>query len=325
MIEVIQPGLYTTIQDQGRFGYYGVGFPPSGSMDQFSASVANILVGNSLGAPVVETTFVGPTLMFTSDTLIAVTGADAMVTLDGESVELWTAVPVAAGQTLAFGGITAGARNYLAVNGGLDGQSIMGSASTYVASRLGGIEGRTLEAGDRIGVSQAFATHSTKSGVALPVADRPKFRPQQNIRIVEGLCHYLLSEESRVALTSNPFTVSTEANRIGYRLTGEALSFIEREQPFGAGSDPSNVVNLGYPVGSLQSPSGSEIICLMRDAVTGGGYATLATVISADLDLLSQMKYPEEVAFESVSLQQALEARATRQQRLAEIRDSISR
>ena len=323
MIDVIQPGLYSTIQDRGRFGYYGLGFPPSGSMDQFSSAAANLLVGNLLDVPVIESTFVGPTLEFRADGLIAVTGADASVTLDGDPLPLWTSVPVSEGQQLVFAGVTGGARNYIAVRGGFKANVVMGSASTYVASHLGGNEGRVLQVGDQLRVGSGAST-SVVVGREVKKDLRPQFRVEQTTRIVEGLCHYLLSDVSKSALITDLFTVSTEANRIGYRLSGDPLTFIERQQPFGAGSDPSNVVNLGYPVGSLQSPSGAELICLMRDAVTGGGYATLATVISTDLDVLAQMKFPESVRFEPVTLEQALQIRETRRQRLAQIRQSVS-
>jgi allophanate hydrolase subunit 2 len=181
---------------------------------------------------------------------------------------------------------------------------------------LGGFEGRVLKSGDVLEVGADGRSSASKFGYEVP--DHLRILPSAHhaIRIVSGLCNYLLDEKSKNLLTSELFTVSTEANRTGYRLTGHQLSFVEREQPFGAGSDPSNVVNLGYPVGSLQVPSGAELICLMRDAVTGGGYATLATVISVDLDILAQMKFPETVAFEAVSLDVALRSRADRRERL---------
>lgn len=324
MIRVAQPGLYTSVQDRGRFGFYGLGFPPSGSMDRFSSEVANVLVGNDVDAAVLETTFMGPTLEFETSATIAITGADATFTIDGSAVPLWTAFSVEAGQTLNFSGLGSGARNYLAFRGGIDCPPIMGSRSTYVASHLGGISGGTLLAGDTFSTGDTSRCKNVSIGRELPDSLRPRFADQQEIRIVEGLCHYLLSDESKWDLLHETFSVSTEANRIGYRLSGKPFTFIEREQPFGAGSDPSNVVNLGYPVGSLQSPSGAELICLMRDAVTGGGYATLATVISTDLDLLAQMKFPESVRFESVTLEQAIESRTERRARLATIEQIIS-
>jgi len=316
MIRVVQPGLYSTVQDRGRIGYYGVGFPPSGSMDQYSSDVSNILVGNPIGAAVLETTFVGPTLEFERDGCVAVTGATADITIDGTEIPLWTAVQVKKGQVLAFRAVSAGVRNYIAISGGIDVQSVMGSRSTYVASQLGGFEGRVLKPGDVLEACADGRSSASKFGFEVPDHLRLFPSAHHNIRIVPGLCNYLLDEESQNLLTSEPFTVSTEANRTGYRLTGHQLSFVEREQPFGAGSDPSNVVNLGYPVGSLQAPSGSELICLMRDAVTGGGYATLGTVISVDLDILAQMKFPETVAFEAVSMDVALGLRADRREKV---------
>lgn len=323
MITVLQPGLYTTVQDRGRFGFYGVGFPPSGSMDQYSSAVANILVGNTVDAAVLETTFVGPTLEFEQEANVAVTGASVEITLDGISLPLWTSVSVKKGQVLAFGGATAGVRNYFAITGGINVKPMMGSRSTYVASHLGGYDGRVLMPGDRLEIFNDRELKDVRMGSEIPEDLRITPRAHQEIRIVSGLCHYLLDPQSQELLTSKPFTISTEANRTGYRLKGDQLSFVERRQPFGAGSDPSNVVNLGYPVGSLQAPSGAELICLMRDAVTGGGYATLATVISVDLDILSQMKFPETVSFESVSLETALQLRSDRARRLRGITELV--
>ena len=323
MITVIQPGLYTTVQDRGRFGFYGVGFPPSGSMDLYSSAVANILVGNPANAAVLETTFVGPTLEFERNGRIAVTGATADITIDGVSIQPWTSIEIKKGQVLAFGGISAGVRNYLAISGGIGVQPVMGSRSTYVASNLGGVEGRALLPGDRLEVLADSESHTNRNRFETPEYLRVSPLPHHVIRIVPGLCNYLLDPKSQQLLTAETFTVSTEANRTGYRLTGHQLNFIEREQPFGAGSDPSNVVNLGYPVGSLQAPSGTELICLMRDAVTGGGYATLATVISVDLDILAQMKFPETVSFEAISMEAALQLRAQRGKRLQSLVELI--
>jgi len=324
MIRVAQPGLFTTVQDHGRSGFYGLGFPPSGSMDRFSSDVANILVGNDRDAAVLESTFVGPTLEFESPAVVAITGAEALVDIDGAPAPLWTAFEVRKGSTLRFTGLDAGARNYLAFRGGIDCVPIMGSRSTYASSNLGGLSGEIFRSGDEFALGGASLNDDMSIGVEVPSTLRPQLTGEEEIRIVLGLCHYLLSEESQADLIHETFSVSTEANRIGYRLSGKAFTFSEREQPFGAGSDPSNVVNLGYPVGSLQSPGGEELICLMRDAVTGGGYATLATVISTDLDLLAQMKYPEAVRFKVVSIEQAVTARADRSSRLGKIRELLS-
>lgn len=153
----------------------------------------------------------------------------------------------------------------------------------------------------------------------LPEKLRPSYPAEHEIRVVPGLCDHLLTETSRRRLYEASYEVTIESNRTGYRLMGEPLEFRDRTPGFGAGSDPSNVVNLGYPVGSIQAPSGSELICLLRDAVTGGGYATLGTVISADLDRLGQARASDRVRFVAVSVETAVTERAARKRRLDRI------
>ena len=320
MLEVVLPGLFSTVQDRGRPGYYDMGVPPSGAMDLFAHDAANALVGNQPSAATIEMTFVGATLTFREFSLIAVTGAEVAASLDGVRVPPWTSQVVRSGQTLSFGPMVAGARNYVAVRGGIDVPPVMRSRSTYVASGLGGHHGRALTAGDTLAVGGLVApgTH-LRGAVSVPDDLVPRHPGELVVRVVPGLCDYRLTAGARETLYSATFTVSTEANRTGYRLTGRPLDFIDREAPFGAGADPSNVVNLGYPVGSIQVPSGAELIVLVRDAVTGGGYATVGTVISADLDLLAQAKSPDQVLFTPVDVDAALEARSVRTARLRRI------
>lgn len=320
MIEVLEPGLYSTIQDRGRSGFYARGVPPSGAMDLFAHDAANILVGNSPDAATIECTFLGPTLTFREFGLVAITGADVDVTLNGVAVPPWMSQVVRAGQTLRFGDFRAGARAYISVRGGVDVPPVMGSRSTYVAAGLGGQQGRTLQAGDDLAIGHLVAPGtSMRGGVEVPEAMRPEYAREAEIRVVPGLCDYRLSRDAVRDLYSTPYSVSIEANRTGYRFSGKTLEFLDRRPPFGAGADPSNVVNLGYPVGSIQVPSGTELICLLRDAVTGGGYATVGTVISVDLDLIAQLKSPDAVRFAPVTVETALAERATRRARLQRI------
>ncbi len=313
-IEILSPGLYTTVQDRGRPGTYAMGLPPSGALDLCSHDLANALVGNAATAATLEITFVGPVLRWGHAAIVAVTGADIDVTLDGDAVPLWSAVHVEAGQELRFGLMRSGARAYLAVRGGIDVPLVMGSRSTYVLSGIGGHAGRPLKAGDVLPVGIEVAAEAA-IGARVPEELWPAPSAGE-LRVTRGLCDYRLTAEADEALHSGVFTVSPEANRTGYRLTGPSLTFADREAPLGAGADPSNVVNLGYPLGSIQAPSGSELICLHRDAVTGGGYATIGTVISADLDVLAQAKYPDQVVFVPVTLDEALAARRQRALRI---------
>ncbi|WP_433225912.1 biotin-dependent carboxyltransferase family protein [Actinomadura formosensis] len=322
MIEVVAPGLHSSVQDRGRSGYYAVGVPPSGAMDLFAHDAANALVGNAPDAAGLEITFLGPTLTFQVATVIAVTGATVDVAFsNGRRIPLWTSQLVRAGQTVRFAAMSSGARAYLAVRGGIDTPVVMGSRSTYSLSGLGGLDGRTLRAGDLLQIGTDVLPGSRhRPGVQVPDELRPTYPAEQEIRVVPGLCDYRLTGEATEVLYSTPYAVTVEANRTGYRFQGEPLAFLDRTAPFGAGHDPSNVVNLGYPVGSIQAPSGTELICLLRDAVTGGGYATIGTVISADLDLIAQSKAPDQVLFRPVSVETALAERAVRARRLAAIR-----
>jgi biotin-dependent carboxylase-like uncharacterized protein len=325
-ITVQVPGLHSTLQDVGRPGYYAMGVPPSGALDMYAHEAANALCGNASHAASIEVTFLGPTLVFSVPTVIAVTGADIDVTLNGMPVPGWTSQFVRAGQTLTFGALRGGARAYLAVRGGFAAPLVMGSRSTYALSGLGGLNGGPLRAGDVLHIGNDVLPGSDRRpGEVVPESLRPRSSGEQEIRVVPGLCDYRLTAEAKDVLYSTPYEVATEANRTGYRFHGASLSFVRRVAPFGAGDDPSNVVNLGYPIGSIQAPSGSELICLLRDAVTGGGYATVGTVISADLDLIAQLKAPDRVMFRSVNVDEALGARRDRRLRLERIATLVQR
>lgn len=320
-IEVLDGGLSTTVQDGGRYGNYHIGMPPSGAMDEFAHAVANALVGNGEDRATLEMTYKGGEFEFGEDAVVAVTGADMSPTLDGEAIPTWEAVAVGAGETLSFEFATDGARAYLAVAGGIDVEPVMESRSTYTLIGIGGYEGRALEAGDALAVGDAGGEREPLVGTAVDGARVPSYADEDTIRVVMGLCDYRLTDAGREAFLGTEWKVSPEADRVGYRLKGPEIEFEEREQPFGAGTDPSNVVDLGYPVGSIQVPE--QPIVLMRDAVTGGGYATVGTVISPDRGLLAQRQTHKTVSFEDVSVEEALDARAERKRTLAEIRSGI--
>jgi len=145
MIEVIKAGLFTTVQDNGRWGYQGYGVGVAGAMDNFALSAANFLVGNAEGAAGLEMTLLGPTLKFHQETILAITGADLDPQLKGESIPNWTCHFAPSGSTLSFGGKKKGVRAYLAVGGGIGVPPLMGSRSTYLLGHFGGLEGRALK------------------------------------------------------------------------------------------------------------------------------------------------------------------------------------
>ena len=315
-INVIKPGLSTTVQDLGRPGYYHIGIPVSGGMDTLSLAAANLLVGNKAGDAVLEAVFMGPELEFTSDATVAVTGADMPPKVDGVEQAGWTAFTVKKGQVLSFGFLKAGARAYIAVSGGIDVPVVLGSRSTYTLGALGGFHGRKLQAGDVLPVGQGAGT----AGKTLPETLRRKPGTPAELRMLPGLYWHRITEGAGERFFADTWKVAPEADRIGYRFkSGHPLEFVDREQPFGAGSDPSNIVDACYPYGSVQVPGGTEPIVLHRDAVSGGGYFMVGTVVSADMDLIGQLQPHTPTRFVKVTMDQAIAARADRKAVLDQI------
>ncbi|TCT09884.1 biotin-dependent carboxylase-like uncharacterized protein [Tepidamorphus gemmatus] len=320
-IKVIAPGLATTVQDLGRPGYYHLGIPLSGAMDRYALVCANLLVGNDEGAACLECVFMGPELEFTRDAVVAVTGADLPPKVDGEERETWTSFPVKAGQRLSFSFLKAGARAYIAVSGGIDVPVVLGSRSTYALGALGGHEGRALAAGDTLPVGAGAG----RAGRSVPAALRRMPGKPAELRMLPGLYWHRITAEAGRHFFADTWKVAPEADRIGYRFRGgRPLDFVPREQPFGAGSDPSNIVDACYPYGSIQVPGGTEPIVLHRDAVSGGGYFMLGTVISADMDLIGQMQPHTETRFVEVDMATALKARHDREAGLQKVRDALA-
>jgi biotin-dependent carboxylase-like uncharacterized protein len=322
-IKVLKPGLSTTVQDLGRPGYYHIGIPLSGGMDRHALAAANLLVGNPEGAAVLEAVFMGPELEFTDDALVAVTGAELPPKLDGTPQATWTSFKVKAGQKLSFDFLKKGARAYIAVAGGIDVPVVLGSRSTYTLGALGGFKGRKLEAGDELPVGTPSATVDAGRTVADALRGLPPGMPTE-LRVMPGLYWHRITEAAGIGFFSDTWKVAPEADRIGYRFKGgKPLEFVPREPPFGAGSDPSNITDACYPYGSIQVPGGTEPIVLHRDAVSGGGYFQVGTVISADMNLIGQLQPNTQVKFVKVDMEQALSARKERAELLAKLRSSL--
>lgn len=307
--EIGNPGLATTVQDQGRTGHYNVGIPQSGSMDQYSAELGNALVGNTAREAVLECTYLGPVLTTDSDAVIAVTGAPVEVKVNGEPRPQWIRLMLKAGDQLSFGVIRGGTRYYIAVQGGIDVPEVLGSRSTYSLGAIGGFKGRKLEAGDVVPVGAPLNGGSLPQAESVPEEFRPVYAKEQEVRIVLGLYDHRLTDEGLANLLNEEWKVTPVADRMGLRYSGPGVKWKEREQPFGAGSDPSNIVDAGYAVGSIQIPGGTQPIILHRDAVSGGGYAMVGTVISADMDVVARAAPGTATRFVAVSMDDALQAR----------------
>lgn len=317
-IKVLHPGLATSVQDLGRPGYFHLGIPLGGAMDRLALKAANLLVGNDIGAAGLEAVFIGPKLEFTQDAMVAVTGAEMPIKVDGEEVPGWTAFKVKAGQVLSFEFLKTGARIYIAVSGGIDVPVALGSRSTYAIGALGGFKGRPIAAGDELPVG---AAGKAVEGKSIPEALRRKPGMPAALRVLPGLYWHRITEEAGRNFFEDEWKVAPEADRMGYRFRGgRKLDFVPRTPPFGAGSDPSNIVDSCYPYGSIQVPGGTEPIILHRDAVSGGGYFMLGTVISADMDLIGQLQPHTPTRFVKVDMETALTARKDRAALINQIR-----
>lgn len=318
-IEVRKPGLSTTVQDGGRSGYYHLGIPPSGALDQYSLACANALVGNPDDAAALEIVYMGPELAFTGPATVAVAGATITPRVNGEDRPVWESFDVADGDVLSFDYLKAGARAYLAVSSGIDVEVKLGSRSTYALGALGGVQGRPLAEGDVLPVGSA----NGRAGLVVPDDLRPVLSKQVEVRVIMGLYDHRLTDGGRATFLDTEWTLTPVADRIGFRYTGGQLETVDREPPFGAGQDPSNIVDSPYPIGSIQVPGGVEPIVLHRDAVSGGGYMMVATVLSGDLDVVAQSAPRTKTKFVEVDLETALGLRAERKDRLARMHAAL--
>lgn len=317
-LEILTPGLATTVQDRGRFGYYRFGIPQGGAMDQYAATLGNRLVGNTAEEAVLECTYLGPKLKADADTVVAITGAPVDVLVNGESVAQNARVALAAGDELSFGMLKGGSKFFIAVAGGIDVPEVLDSRSTYPIGKMGGFQGRAVQAGDVLPVG-------TPVQATLPVLETvpedllPTYEREISVRIMLGLYDHKLTDEGLANLTEAEWTLTPVADRMGLRFDGPGAPWKNEEQPFGAGQDPSNITDAGYAVGSIQIPGGTQPIVLHCDAVSGGGYAQAGTVISADMDLFARMAPGSKVRFVPVTMDEALAARAERRERFARV------
>lgn len=281
-IKIIQAGPLTTVQDKGRFGYQRSGIGQAGAMDQEAYAAANRLAANLPGAAVLEMTMLGATLQFTAKHVCALTGADMQAKLDGVPQERYKSFTVEAGQTLALGFAQKGLRGYFAVQGGIEVPRVLGSRSTDVKSHLGGLEGRALKNGDELEVGEHDGLPPIYT--SLPV---PEYPEEVAIRAILGPQDDFFTAKGIATFFNTSYAVTPQSDRMGIRLEGAA---IENK----AGVD---IVSDGITFGSVQIPANGMPIVLMADHQTAGGYAKIATVVSADLPKLAQVKPGQRVRF----------------------------
>lgn len=294
-IVVENPGILTTVQDEGRFGYQQFGVSPAGPMDTQSFYLANILVGNKRSEGVLEMTFQGPTLRFEKDIIVAITGGDLKATLNGEPAPMYQAFLVHAGDVLSFGMIGGNGRiGYLAFAGGLDIPLVMGSKSTLMRNNLGGVHGRKLEKGDVIG----FANPKTE----LPNMELRKLEPEVfpkneiTLRVVTGPQDSEFTEKELKRFFWYGAEITNEFDRMGCRL--------KREEPVQHKGD-GNIISDGIAFGSIQVPSNGQPIIMLADRQSTGGYTKIGTVIAVDLPKLAQSVPGYKVRFIRVGIELA--------------------
>ncbi len=297
MLEVLEGGLLTTVQDGGRHGWARYGVPPSGPMDPLALRAANLLVGNSAGAAGLEVTMAGPALRLAQPALIAVCGAEFELWVGEIAVRTWHAVYVRPGQVVRFGRCTRGMRACLAVSGGIALAPWLGSQATCLAAGLGGLEGRALRAGDVLPLGPAQPDLARRGGDGWPAALRPPYTPRPTLRAVLGPQDNHFSADALATLLGADYEVTPSCDRMGYRLAGPPLA--------GAGGE---FISDGIVTGSVQVPPDGRPIVMMADHQTTGGYPKVATVIRADLALLAQCLPGDRIRFRAVTVVEAQDA-----------------
>ncbi|MFZ7102133.1 MAG: biotin-dependent carboxyltransferase family protein [Peptococcaceae bacterium] len=295
LMKVISPGFLSTFQDLGRFGYQKYGMPVAGAMDEYSLRVANLLVGNREGEACLEITLLGPSLEFTAESVIALTGADLGAALNGRKLPLWQTIHLHKGDRLEFGGIKAGCRTYLAVAGGFNIPEVMESKSTYMRGKMGGYQGRALKKADEVSIPLPSREALRRVNSKVPEEYLYNFTGPEPVRVVLGPQDAAFSKEGIMTFLNSSYQVTNQADRMGYRLKGPKIE--HRSSP--------DIISDGIAPGAVQVPGEGMPIIMMADRQTIGGYTKIATIISADLPKVAQAKPGDALRFQAVSLAEA--------------------
>lgn len=288
-------GILSTIQDIGRLGFRRFGINPNGVMDRTAARLINILLGNDENCAVIETHFPAAEIEFESECVFAVGGADLGMTLDGVEAENWRAHRAEVGTKLSFQRKRSGERAYLAVRGGFKVDHWLGSASTNFSAKIGGHHGRKFGAGDIIDTapdragSGSFIHHRISHSII------PGYNRSPIVRAVSGGEFGLLNEKSRELFENSHFQISNDSNRMGYRLGGQPLTL----------STPTELLSSAVSFGTVQLLPNGQLIILMADHQTTGGYPRIANVIEYDLPLLAQIGANDKVTFQLIDIREA--------------------
>jgi antagonist of KipI len=289
-LSILRPGMLTTVQDLGRWGFQSRGVPVSGALDWYSHRMANRLLGNDEAIATLEVTLMGPHIRFDSEATFAITGAEFRATLDDAGIEMNTVIQARSNAILKFGERLRGARAYVAVAGGIQVPKVLGSHSTHVLTAMGGYEGRALKAGDTLRIGTLIGARGEGQGaMAIPPRPLPLTPGIAKLRAVPA------DPRLFAHIASQRFRISSQSNRMGYRLEGTSL-----------GNAPTGeLISTAVPTGAIQVPPTGQPILLTHDHATTGGYAIAATVITADLPLAGQLAPGDWVEFEACTVEVA--------------------
>ena len=305
MVKVIKKGLETSVQDYpGRIGTLNLGFPPSGPMDSWSFRLANVLVNNEPGTAALECQFMGPTLKFNDDRVIAITGADMSPKIDGTPVPLWESLEVKKDQILEIAFATVGARSYIAFSGGINTTPWLGSRSTFHKAGVGGIDGKAIQDGQIIPLNKSKSVKGRKiKNSSIPVMPTNK---KWLVEVVKGPNDDWVDEKGHKMFLNSDWKLQSKSDRTGYRLEGPKWSFTEKatNKSLEHGTFPSNIIDQGYPVGAINL-AGQTPIILVNDGPSMGGFIVPYTVPSASFWKLGQAKPGDSFNFVEVSVEKA--------------------
>jgi len=313
VLEVLAPGLQTSVQDLGRRGYARYGVAASGALDTFALRAANLLVGNHQGAACLETMLLGLRVRALCDVVVAVTGADLQPFRGQRPFPMWQSRILRRGEDLAFKGPRSGLRAYLAVGGGVNVAPVMGSRATNLPAGFGGLEGRALKAGDLLPGS-APESHLAADGRIFDPGAVPVFSDAWRLRVLWGPQGDDFSAAGRQALVEGAYTVSPQSDRTGIRLSGPPIAHRK--------GLAESIISEGVVAGAIQVPGDRQPIILLNETVTGG-YRKIATAISADLPLLGQIKPGDTIRFRAVTLADAEQALREREGPIAHFQETL--
>jgi biotin-dependent carboxylase-like uncharacterized protein len=319
MIKVLDAGHQITVQDLGRDGFRHLGIPSSGVADRYSLIAGNLLIGNPPSYSGIELGSSYLKVEFYKRTVISVTGAQADIQLNHIKVSMWEAIEINEGDTLLIKVLNSAVFTYLCVSGGIHTIETFNSRSTYVLSTFGNFLGKKIAIGEIIPTGESLPGVFKHIGKSLSSSLIPSYQKKIEVRVVLGLSGYRVSDEGIKNFLNSDWEVLSVSNRVAYRYKGGIIHFNDYKSPFGAGDNSSNVVDIAYPIGTIMVPNIEEVIVMMNDGMTGGGFVTIGAVISSDMDILSQTRANNMTRFVSVTVEQAIEARNDKRKKLDEL------